>query len=407
MILIPTINPIRFSLSGVNEPKVENAFYRDYYQKFQRTDSTTIQILIPGDEPQKNWTLSAVKIDDEAFSYTATSKTFGNLINNYLIAEYNIDFSFFDEGKYRFFLRSVSGFTYRSDVICVKDKHEHTRLLSYRNTYNEQGVAFSSGIVFHLRVEAQLYKAIIPKSEDSIYTDNLGGYRTLASSPYSNSRLNIGGTGGIPDWLMNIINQAFSCDTLFLNSVEITKADGATFEAVEQDNYNLRSWNIEIGHIENSLFYEECLLTVNGEQQLMLNVQREAQSVPVIVFATSDWEMVGTLPEWLTIVPVQGGSNGVNVMITLSENASIVNREVIVFFRLKDRPSIIAELNIVQGAAIVTGTVWSGFVNILEQVDHEFTATWTDYVNVLKKTCRNAYSHAYSRAYNCTSPETP
>jgi hypothetical protein len=54
-----------------------------------------------------------------------------------------------------------------------------------------------------------------------------------------------------------------------------------------------------------------------------------------------------------------------------------------------------------------TTATWTTFMNILEQVDNEFTATWSDYVNVLKKTCRNAYSHAYSRAYNCTSPETP
>ena len=32
---------------------------------------------------------------------------------------------------------------------------------------------------------------------------------------------------------------------------------------------------------------------------------------------------------------------------------------------------------------------------------------WSDFVNVWRKACFNAYSHAYSRAYNCTSPEAP
>jgi hypothetical protein len=389
MILIPTISPIRFSLSGVNEPKVEYAFYRDYYQKFQRTDTTKIQILIPEDEPVKDWNLYASDSDSGKTLYTATKATFDDKIAGHRVVEYAIDFSQFPEGKCRFVLQSSAGFQYRSDIICVKDRHEYTRLLSYRNAHNDQGVAFSTGIVFHLRVEAQLYKAVIPKSEDSIYSDDLGGYRTLTSSPYANSRLNIGGTAGIPDWLIKIINQALSCNTLFLNSAEITKADGATLEAVEQDNYNLRSWNIEIGHIENNLFYEEHLLTVNGEQRLSLNVQRAAQSVPVVVFATSEWEVVGIHPDWVTVVPAQGGSNGVNVVISFTENSEIVNRYATILFRIKSMPAIIAEVSVEQDAAIVS------------------TCTWSAFVNVWKKACRNAYSHAYSRAYNCTSPEAP
>jgi hypothetical protein len=31
--------------------------------------------------------------------------------------------------------------------------------------------------------------------------------------------------------------------------------------------------------------------------------------------------------------------------------------------------------------------------------------TWNDFINVWKNTCRNAFSHAFSRAYNCTSPK--
>jgi hypothetical protein len=50
---------------------------------------------------------------------------------------------------------------------------------------------------------------------------------------------------------------------------------------------------------------------------------------------------------------------------------------------------------------------WGDYVNVLEYIQPTFACAWGNYVNVLKKSCRNAYSHAYSRAYNCTSPETP
>ncbi|MDR1055667.1 MAG: BACON domain-containing protein, partial [Prevotellaceae bacterium] len=362
MILIPTINPIRLSLSGLNEPKVEYAFYRDYYQKFQRTDVTKIQILIPADEPSKNWTLSAVNVDDEAISYTIPKVPFDDKVDNHLVIEYNIDFSRFQEGKYRFFLQSGNGLKYNSDIVCVKNTHEYTRLLSYCNTYNEHGVVFSTGVVFHLRVESQLYKAVIPKSEDSIYNNNLGGYRILNSSPYDNYRLNIGGTAGIPDWLMRIINQAFSCDTLFLNNVEITKADGATFEPIEQDNYNLRSWNIEIGHIENSLFYEEHLLTVNGENQLALNISRNPQAIPIIIFATTAWEVVGNYPNWITVTPLQGGTNGNTVKLTFKGNTKTIVRSGTVFFRLKDMHALTVEISVAQEGTAISSVIWTSFV---------------------------------------------
>lgn len=364
MIIIPTINPIRFSLSGINEPEVENAFYADYYQKYQRSDTTAIQILIPEDEPVQDWSLIAVATETGAAVYTAPQETFDDKIEGHLVVEFGIDFSQFPEGKYRFILQSGTGFKYRSDIICVREKHEHTRLLSYANSYNDHGVAFNTGIVFHLRVETQLYKSVIPKSEDSTYTDNLGGYRLLTSSPYSNDRLHIGGTTGIPDWLIKIINQAFSCDKLYLNSVEIVKVDGATFEAVEQDNYNLRGWNIEIGHIENSLFYEEHLVTVNGEQEYRLNTSFEAHTDMVTVVATSVWSVYSDLPDWITVIPVHGSAyDSHELQLVFLKNKRKTPRSGTVILHLDAHPLIQAKIIVEQEAIQASGT-WDDFINI-------------------------------------------
>ncbi|MDR1581659.1 MAG: BACON domain-containing protein, partial [Prevotellaceae bacterium] len=350
MILIPNINPIPFSLSGVNEPKTEYAFYRDYHQKYQRSDITKIQILIPDEEPVKDWALSAERMDDATVVYTAPKETFDGVIAGHRVVEFGIDFSTFQEGTYRFILQAASGFKYRSDIICVKETHEYTRLLSYTNSYNDYGVDFSRGTTFNLRVESQLYKAVIPKSEDSTYSDNMGGYRTLSSSPYNNDRLNIGGTSGIPDWLVKIINQAFSCNILQLNGIGITKVEGATFEAVEQDNYNLRGWNIEIGHIENTLFYEEHLLTVNGGRDYTLDASFEGGANVVVVSATSGWRVLANLADWLNITPTQGGIYGSNAQVSLLRNKTKNARTNVITLRLIDRPSIAARITVTQDA---------------------------------------------------------
>jgi hypothetical protein len=149
-------------------------------------------------------------------------------------------------------------FNFRTDLICVQDEHKYTKMLSYRNSYNDQSAAFSTDIMFSLRVEMQLFNALVPKSNDSVYTHDNGAYRMLSSTPYNNYRLNVGGTKGIPDWLASIVNQALCCDEVFIDTKQYSKVEGATFEAINGDNYNLRSWNIEIGKTNNSLVYEDA-----------------------------------------------------------------------------------------------------------------------------------------------------
>jgi hypothetical protein len=46
-------------------------------------------------------------------------------------------------------------------------------------------------------------------------------------------------------------------------------------------------------------------------------------------------------------------------------------------------------------------------ISVSVKLESTNTCTWAGYVNVLKKACFNAFSHDYSRAFNCTSPEAP
>ena len=247
--IIPTINPIRFSGSGVNESRTANAYYRDYYQKYQRSDSTGIQILLDQNEAN-NWQLKVYDEYNISVQAQLDKKTLTDKIANTVIVEWLIHFSQFEEGMYKFCLIDNENVCY-SDYICVKDEHPFTKLLTYQNSTNEQNLAFSTGVVFNLRVEAQTYASLVPKSMDSIYSDEQGAGQILSSTPYCNEIINIGGTLGIPDWLLKITNKIFSCDTLQLDGLNICRVEGAEFEPVSNDNYNLRSWNIEIVTADN------------------------------------------------------------------------------------------------------------------------------------------------------------
>ena len=81
--------------------------------------------------------------------------------------------------------------------------------------------------------------------------------------------------------------------------------------------------------------------------------------------------------------------------------------EDLIAFEFTYRPAIASKyMKLTRDFGTVSCT-WSGFVNVWKFIAPTAASEWSGFVNVWKKACRNAYSHAYSRAYNCTSPEAP
>jgi len=256
MLLIPTANPIRFSSYGINEIERAKANYVDYYQKFQKSDTTKVQILVLQSSFRKDWNIRVYNEFNVKVPYTFNKVIRSGLIDDYEVHEFAINFSQFAEGLYRFELYNSGTTTYKTGLMCVRQEQPFTVLLRYGNTDNTQSVAFSSGVMFNLRVESEPFNDLLLRSNTTSYTDNLGGFSTLSSAPFNNRMFNIGGRTGVPDWLMEIVNQAFSCDTLYADGKRINKVEEAEFEALEAENYNLRSWIIEVGKVENNLIYE-------------------------------------------------------------------------------------------------------------------------------------------------------
>lgn len=295
-VIIPTANPIRFSIAGINQKETAKVDYVTYYQKFQKTDCTTIQLLVPEKDEAKDWNITVFNEHSVKMPYTFEKKTMNDLIDGYEVQEFEFDFSQFSEGLYRFELYSTSGITYKSDFICVREKQDYTVLLSYSNSANTQNVAFSSGVMFNLRVESEPFNDLLPKSNNSIYSDNMGGFKTLSSDPFNNNRFNIGGRMGIPDWLMSIVNQAFSCDVLYADYERINKVEGAEFEALSSGNYSLRSWNIEVSKDE-----DEFEMSINGKQHDTVDVEYTAGTITATLICSTDFEIIKT-SDWIDAV---------------------------------------------------------------------------------------------------------
>ena len=252
-LIIPPINPIRFSLDGINEPQRADAFYALYFQKFQRSDRTMIQFLYD-DRVNQNVKLEAFDEQGVFTGFSLQGTIIEGQIEGYKVVEFAINFSKFNEGLYWFKLTvENTNLTYKTGLICVKNEQPFTTLVSYRNYMNSQSVAFSTGIKFSLRVESENFNDLNPKATEAIYDNTLGQFQTLHSTPFDTFRLNIGGSRGIPDWLMSIVNRAFSCTELRLDGVRTNKIEGAEWEAISSENYNKRGWFIEVVQDEDDV----------------------------------------------------------------------------------------------------------------------------------------------------------
>jgi hypothetical protein len=246
---LATVNPIKFYTNTADFYSSEGAAHR-YFQKYQTNDVTKIQIISENDNDNSAWTMRVEDCRGVSQNVDIPVTIVGDVIEGYDVVEFFIAFNQFADGCYKFIIsNSALDVTLFSDLIDIADEHEGTMLLSYNNSENSPGTAFSTGIIFNLRVEAQgkkTPKSLRPQANETIYDNTVGGYALLHSDAYDNYNYNFGGIAGIPDYLTKIVNYSLSCDFLLIDGHQACKAVESTFEAVEADNYPYRSWNIEM-----------------------------------------------------------------------------------------------------------------------------------------------------------------
>jgi hypothetical protein len=154
-----------------------------------------------------------------------------------------------DDGYY--YLRITAGaLVMVSEPIHIKETHNYSIKLEYSNYKDKDGLIFQSGIELQMRVGGHIkYKA--PASRDTFYEDQSLDPTTLDSVPYRIHELYVGGTTGIPDYLVDRINRVLGCSSFTVDGKSFTKSDGAKLEEKSADDYSLRGWAVDLQESEN------------------------------------------------------------------------------------------------------------------------------------------------------------
>jgi hypothetical protein len=243
------VNPIFLSETG-KEPVLGFDCFPEtcYCQKYNRSDYTELQIITPTTVTS----VTAHLIDPDGrkirqiYALKATNIPIKDISVYDLLVRFDVP-----EGYYRIMVEihgaGITACTLYSDCLHIAENHECTTLIEYRNSENFLSTIFDTGITFAIRVEGGFYpKSERPESQDTQYQNELIDFTLLQSIPYSVHAFTAGGARGMPMRIMDRVNRAFSCNELKIKDYYWSKIEGAKFQATEADNYDLRTWTIDI-----------------------------------------------------------------------------------------------------------------------------------------------------------------
>jgi len=257
---IPFLNPIKFVPNTLNpgihfdqdwafnqiksfETKVQ------YYQKWQIGDQTSLQVestILPDD--LKVYDCSGM-VKSFAFAKVADGEDLGVKIYEAVI---NIDDLAVNKTYYFYFKSTYGGVTFAaiSEPVRLQTSWPGTLQFKYRNSVNDFGVAFTTGIEFTFRCEAGIMD-FQPENDTADYIDQIHDVEVLSGTPYRSFKLYIGDEKGVAPWVLDLQNRMWVCDHVEIQELQYSKNTGAKWEINRVKPWPLFGGSLEIVPTKN------------------------------------------------------------------------------------------------------------------------------------------------------------
>lgn len=279
---IPKLNPLKifeqkedYNLFGTtilngwnpnfNTTSFDSSFFVDllkswdddvkYYQPFQTGDSIRLHwygVVVGASPPPYDEPYNVVIYDCNGIEYFSKRATVGLVINSQQL--FSIDIPLFDFAEGRYILQisynsNVNGWDkcVISEPFEIKETHENTILINYKNSYNTQSILFEqTSVEFQIRIPA-IITDLLPLLKSEVYEDQPLNQTLLSGMPYREWTLKIGGDGArVSDWLIDKINRVLGCDFTKFDNDFYTISEGANLEPSRVDLSPLALWSIAL-----------------------------------------------------------------------------------------------------------------------------------------------------------------
>jgi hypothetical protein len=132
-----------------------------------------------------------------------------------------------------------------SEPFYVATKHPNTVLLEYRNSRFAGDVVFETGITFGFRVEGS-FGFLDPGANITAYENQKADPQILSARPFRIWPLTIGGSFGVPDWVVDLYNLIWCCNDVKVDGKSFARSGDAKLTFKTEDNYPMRGVTLEL-----------------------------------------------------------------------------------------------------------------------------------------------------------------
>lgn len=132
-----------------------------------------------------------------------------------------------------------------SEPFQVAVKHHNTVLLEYRNSRFAGDVVFETGITFGFRVEGA-FGFLDPGANITAYENQKADPQILSARPFRVFPLTIGGSFGVPDWVVDLFNLIWCCNDVRVDGKSFARSGDSKLSYKAEDNYPMRGVTLEL-----------------------------------------------------------------------------------------------------------------------------------------------------------------
>ena len=218
-----------------------------YVQPFQQSDTIRVQWI--GSNTSGHY--DHIKLLDSNGSDTGVSISVGSsVVGSNTLYTITLPLWNINEGKYFLSVYHLPASNDRTYIIFepfyVKQVHIKTVRIDYYNSFNDQSVIYpTSAYVPQLRVHGCITD-VTNDSKFNVYEDQPMNLEMVSGIPYRTFELTLGGSKGIPQWYADIIERALLTDTLTIDGIAYTRAEGAKLEAKKEAGKPLNMYTIKL-----------------------------------------------------------------------------------------------------------------------------------------------------------------
>ena len=218
-----------------------------YVQPFQQSDTIRVQWI--GSNTSGHY--DHIKLLDSNGSDTGVSISVGSsVVGSNTLYTITLPLWNINEGKYFLSVYHLPASNDRTYIIFepfyVKQVHIKTVRIDYYNSFNDQSVIYpTSAYIPQIRVHGCITD-VTNDSKFNVYEDQPMNLEMVSGIPYRTFELTLGGSKGIPQWYADIIERALLTDTLTIDGIAYTRAEGAKLEAKKEAGKPLNMYTIKL-----------------------------------------------------------------------------------------------------------------------------------------------------------------